>query len=378
MTGKESGLTLIELMITMLLSVLVIAAATSVFINLYSQARVQVGIVESHESVIGFDVLKRDIESAGYGLAWDGLISYSESALNPFGLNDAPTGAPRAIVSQNNVTTYSAPNDLFNGSDYLVIKSVNVARNDAGEKCTYVRQNNIVREWTPASANFSNGDRVIVLSPRDKTTRPLVLNSAGTGFYTTYINVAGADSLADGAFAPLEENDTYMVYGINSPPEGAPVRPFNRADYYIATAADMPSRCAPNTGVLIKATMNHNAAGTFATQALIDCVADMQVIYGLDEDEDGDFEPGAAGSTDAYSDALDGLTAQQIRTRVKQVRVYILTHEGSRDRNFNFGSSTKTVGEFGLGRTVSLGTNRNYRWKVYQLTVTPLNLIYGE
>jgi hypothetical protein len=313
--------------------------------------------------MIGLDMLRRDIENAGYGLAWDNMVDYTESAANTFALNDAPTGVPRAIVSQNNAA--------FNGSDYLVIKAVNVARNDACEKWTYVRQSNVARKWYPPTEVLNNGDRVIVLSPRDKFTRPLVTDS-GT-FYTTYTHVTGTgnDSLANNAFAPADEYDTFIVHGINDSTAGNPVRPFNRADYYIAvpTAPDtLPSRCAPNTGILYKATMNHNANGTLDAQPLLDCVADMQVIYGLDTNNDG--------IVDAYNDVITGVawTAQQIRTQVREVRVYILTHEGERDRNYTHPTAAMTVGEFGLGSNINLGTNLNYRWKVYRLTTKPLNL----
>ncbi len=362
MIRQKSGFTLPELMITLLMTGMILAAASSAFIGLLGQSRTQGKIAESNESMIGLDILRRDIENAGYGLAWDNLPNYSESGANIFLLNDAPAGTPRAILTQDNVGSYSAPNDIFNGSDYLVIKAVNVARNDTCEKWTYVRQGNVVRVWTPANENLANGDRVIVLSPRDKDTRPLVTN--GATFYTTFNN-----NLADSAFTPLDENDTFTVYGISGA-GSVPQRPFNRADYFIAlpTAPEtLPSRCAPNTGILYKATMNHDAPGTLDPQALLDCVADMQVIFGLDT--------AGNGAVSSYSNNIAGLTAQQIRTQVKEVRVYILTHEGERDRTFTYPSNAITVGEFGLGHTVNLGTNMNYRWKVYRLIEKPFNLL---
>jgi prepilin-type N-terminal cleavage/methylation domain-containing protein len=365
MIRKQSGFTLLELIITLILSGLVIAAASSAFIGLLGQSRTQARIAESHEGLIGLEILRRDIESAGYGLAWDGLAAYSESAGNPFGLNDAPTGAPRAVISQDNVATYAGADAIFNGSDYLVIKSVIVARNAASERGTTLKQGPVVRVWTPASENLANSDRVIVLSPHDVTTRPVVVN--GAAFWTTYNNLA--------SFAPTDANDTYMAYGINTAADPNPVRPFNRADYYISRSipGDVPARCAPNTGIFYKAAMNHDAGGTSTPQVLMDCVADMQVIYGLDNDGDGSFQP--LLGVDGYSDSLAALpTAQLIRTRVKEVRVYILTHEGRMDPNYIHPQAVVHVGEPGLGRDVVLGANVNYRWKVYRLTVKPLNL----
>ena len=74
----------------------------------------------------------------------------------------------------------------------------------------------------------------------------------------------------------------------------------------------MPQRCADNTGVLYKATVNHSD-GLFSELALLDCVADMQVIYALDNNEDGEFLDGAGTPADAYSDDITTvpLTAQK-------------------------------------------------------------------
>jgi hypothetical protein len=99
----------------------------------------------------------------------------------------------------------------------------------------------------------------------------------------------------------------------------------------------------------------------------------------MDNDEDGDFENGSGG--DAYTASLAGLTSQQIRTRVKEVQVFILSHEGQKDTNFTFsGGSTIIVGRSAvLGRVFDfenpgIADYTNYRWKVYTLSVTTDNL----
>jgi prepilin-type N-terminal cleavage/methylation domain-containing protein len=375
MIRRSSGFTLVELIISMLMSGLIITAASSAFIGLYRQARTQASIVESNENLIGLDMLRRDIERAGYGLTWDDpitAVTYAESNANRFGLDNAPHGGLRAIASQDDVVTYTSPNDIFNHSDYLVIRALNVARTDACERWSYVRSANVVNQWNSPNINenFQNGDRVIVLDPKSATMRPLI--SSGS-FYTTY----NAGALADSSMAPTDPNDTYLVYGISGTVN--PARPFNRVDYYIARTATTPSRCAPNTGVLLQATLK--ADGEFEAQPVIDCVADMQVIFGLDNDGNGTFQNGVgAPVADGYSTTLAGLlppVAQQTRTRVKEVRVYILTHEGGRDLNFTYPSNVIAVGDSLLGAPAhdfALGTNLNYRWKVYTLVVKPFNL----
>jgi len=97
----------------------------------------------------------------------------------------------------------------------------------------------------------------------------------------------------------------------------------------------------------------------------------MQVIYRLDTNNDG--------TIDSVVDTISGLTAQQIREQLREVRVYILSHEGQRDSAFKYNSSTITVGEFGSGRTFNLSSTigagwEHYRWKVNVLVVKPRNL----
>ena len=174
-----------------------------------------------------------------------------------------------------------------------------------------------------------------------------------------------------------------MVYGVD--PGSSNLRmPFNRADYFISTVDELgnnivPNRCAPNTGVLVKATVNHSN-GNFTVLPLLDCVADMQVIYGLDTNVDGDFDP-AHDAADIYSEDLTALTAQTIHEQVRQVRVYILAHEGQKDTTFTYPASTVDVdGDVGLGRTFNLATSigapeyQQYRWKLFKVIVTPNNL----
>jgi hypothetical protein len=117
---------------------------------------------------------------------------------------------------------------------------------------------------------------------------------------------------------------------------------------------------------------------------IVDCVADFQVVYYLDTNGDGGVDARANAS------GLAGMTAQQIRTQVKAIRCYVLTHEGGIDRTYTYGLPTINVGEVAAdgvtlqanaGRTFDVSTLPNigltwvnYHWKVYSLAVTPRNL----
>ncbi|MDP2278588.1 MAG: hypothetical protein Q8K51_10240, partial [Nitrospirota bacterium] len=83
----------------------------------------------------------------------------------------------------------------------------------------------------------------------------------------------------------------------------------------------------------------------------------------------------ADGTIDTTLDSIAALTAQSVRDQVKEIRVYILAHEGQRDAAYTYPNPTIPVGPGGgFGRTFNLGANLNYRWKVYTLVVRPNNL----
>jgi hypothetical protein len=314
------------------------------------------------------------------------------TGINRSAFNDAPGTPPRAMVSANNAG--------FNGSDYLVVKSTVVAANATAKKWTYVNYSaggGTIDRWNNAE-DFVADERVIVVrsafnSDTKLESRDLVGDGATTtGFYHT---LTGAPpTTLPSAFSPTDPSDTYFLYGIG--PKPAPSTdpnlrmPFNRADYYIDRPVDLntfPKSCHPNTGVLYKGVCNHGD-GSYTPLPLLDCVADMQVVYTLDMNEDGEAgtyaNPAGESTGSEILNADTGtvpntlLNAQLLRRRLKEIRVYILAQDGGRDRNFTYPSSTVTVGEFDMGRTfdlTGLGTNwQNYRWKVYTIVVEPKNL----
>jgi prepilin-type N-terminal cleavage/methylation domain-containing protein len=384
MIKRESGFTLVELLITMAIFVLTIAAASGIFVPLLTQFKQQSKIAETQiHGLAGLDMLRRDMEQAGFGLPWviPESISYQEASNSttapipaPNTYNDcsgsSPCNPPRAILSDNNVAG-------LGGSDYLVIKSTSVATNDAAMKWTQVVKTaagNSVRVWGWNIEDLNTGDRVIVMIPSRGFTNQRILVNDGASYFVQF----DAPSFP-GQFSPATENDLYLIYGVD--PDTALRMPFNRADYYIRRVAgtNIPQSCAPGTGVLMKSVINHADGQRGPGIPLLDCVADMQVIYGFDNDGDGDFEPSVGGSTDNYGDDITGLTAQEIREQVKEVRVYILAHEGQRDTTYTYPDSTINLGgDVGFNNPYDLSANitnwQNYRWKLHTLVVKPNNL----
>jgi type II secretory pathway pseudopilin PulG len=364
MNRRNAAFTLVELMIALAIVMVVLFAAINFFIVSVRQYKVQTKITESNvEGILGLELFRQDVESLGFGLPWNNLGNYSEKAGNGSTLNDGNGIAPRAVLSIDN-----APFTV-NNSDYLVIKSARVGMSDAAGKWTTLTQAGSVRTWSPASENLANNDYVIVLAlgSTDSDRRSLVNNSSP---YTTYSAVSSA------VFLPVEPYSANIVYGIDN---GIPARPFNRAEYYIDNAA-VPMRCAPNTGVLVKAVVD--ASGTTPTLLpLLDCVADMQVLYGLDTDLNPATDPVPSDSL-ALLFPAGPTAAADIRAQLAEVRVYILAQEGQRDDSYSYKNMLDNTApnkilvgpDTTVGRYFDLSGSLNYRWKVYSIVVKPKNL----
>lgn len=387
---RKDGFTLIELLISMIIFIFVIAAASNVLTGLLTQFKQQSKITETNVAgIIGLEIFRQDLEHAGYGLPWDlSGASYQEAGVESVtawvdrNFNDGPPDNPTRGIDIANASNppagiRSGDGYSLNGSDVLVIKAINVARNTASDKWTPLKAVfPYTTTWSPSGENLTGTDKVIMLIPGSTDANSKRLVVSGSNFYTTFSNVTTLSWL------PTDVNETRLVYGMVDSSVASLRMPFNRADYYIRRpATGMPQRCAPNTGILYKANVSQvNGLLSDSEINILECAADMQVIFGIDNDSDGDFEPpGIAGSTDGYQDDIFLWTAQQIRTQVKEVRVSLLAHEGQRDPNYTYPNSTITVGEFGLGHNLNLATTigtgwQNYRWKLYTFVVKLNNL----
>jgi prepilin-type N-terminal cleavage/methylation domain-containing protein len=406
MNRTQHGFTLVELMITMVVFMMAAIAASNIFAGILNQFKQQTKIAETNiEGVIGLQMFRTDLEQAGYGLPFDLDGATYEEAFssettpygNPADFNDATDTAsnpPRAVQAGDNLG--------LNGSDVLVIKATNIGVNAPSQKWAY-RTNtdsSVVRKvWTDADGssinaeNFAERDRVIVLRPVVGS-RQQVLVSSGGNFFARF------DQL-DWFEPPVSENETHIIYGIKI--QGSPVvnpkMPFNRADFYVRRpTANMPQRCARGstqsrgTGILYKGLLNHGASGAsgqFDYLPLLDCVLDMQVVFGLDMDEDGADDTYTDPSAHHYDSSIEDISGTEIletfadaallRNRLRQIRIYILAQEGQMDTSYTYPNPAVQIidRDLGLIKTFDLSFIQNwsnYRWKLYTMVVTPYNL----
>lgn len=385
--NNSKGFTLIELIIVCLILVLVILITSSAFEHIISKSgQLSKASKSNIDGIVGLELMRADLESTGFGLPWsfDGTINYTEckddsnrvpGIKSKTDFNDAPSNPPRAVISMM----------ATSGCDYLVVKSAAVGDERASRRWSYVGYSStgegILRSYQD-SENLDDKDHIITLSmgfgadaANSGTARQLIPPIAVSDYYHT-INSVKSDP------PPGDASEYYVAYGIST--KNKPAMPFNRVDYYVYRDANSISQsCAtgPGVGNLYRASITHPDGG-YIEMPLLNCVLDMQVYYMLDRNNDGDLKPAKTLTNPDSSN----MTAQQIREQVKSIQVNILAQEGGMDRNYSYPGNTISFGLYNQSGSLlktwddtmlqrAAGTNwRNYRWKVYTITVQPKNL----
>jgi type II secretory pathway pseudopilin PulG len=248
----ESGFSLVELILYMALLGIMMAMVFSSFIPVMQTSSQQWRVGETKiETGVGLELLRADLEHAGFGLPWmfpAGVVPdpYFEpvAPVAPATTNDALTKAvPRALSSEDATAI-----GLNNGSDYLAIKALNVARGVTGQKWGWLGRD-AAHLASPQSLGVDPfdvaNDWVIVIrtevSPGEN--RQLVLDGAGlNNFYAKPTSIA-LDAFAPPATANDPDGERYILYGlVDNNPVVAPRRPF--APIIMSTMPPMPL-CQP-------------------------------------------------------------------------------------------------------------------------------------
>lgn len=439
---SQAGFTLIEILVTMTLFIVILVIASDAFNKIVSQSSKYSKMEESNiEGVIGLEVMRHDLGQMGFGLPWgwaradnstspptslvaDSTVTiiYSEADGNPASLFNDSTGTTASALGIPRGLAGSSVLGQFT-SAYIAVKGSTLGRNKSSQHWTHIPYHNYSGansdpdESRPVifSANSPiAGEKVVMVTSHyndPNLDHRLIVDSD-----TSKNNIFHQDFSLSGmasSYLPLDDLQTYMVYGIEDTTSTNVRMPFNRADFFIkipsgVTATGdgvLPSFCAPRTGVLYKATVNH-ADGKYNYIPLLDCVADMRVVLGWTPPVDCTLSAGkdfvytslpdsgnniAASETDTKcTDPIKGyLTnadtagfskARALRENLKLVKVYILAQEGKLDRGYTAPNTKIDVGDritngYDTTKTYNLsGTQLNYRWKLYRIVVRPKNL----
>lgn len=426
--STNKGFTLVELLVTMVVFIVVLVIAAQTFNTIIQQSSKLSKMEETNiEGVVGLEVLRHDLEQTGFGLFWgflpdsnpvhstvtfseaDASVNWSADSTNYAKLNDV-NSVPRALVGFDSFSDFN--------SDFLGIKATTVGLSSASQRWTYIQYHNYStssglesRPVTQLNYNLQAGDKVIAIRNNfnDSDDDRLLLDSGGS-FYFNY----NSTGYIHDDFLPSEPSglQMHMVYGIKTP--GSPVvnprMPFNRSDFFVSVpGTGMPAFCAPNTGVLYKAIINHED-GRYTNIPLLDCVAGMQVVLGwtlnegVAKEQDSTIHlyssmPATDYSVTAIS--APGVTISDwtetsenikkwlqdpklLREHLKMIKVYILAQEGRRDRGYTYPAASMVVGDAANGETSLTKTHtfssdqRQYRWKLYRIIVRPKNLVSNQ
>lgn len=424
MLRSRKGFTLVELLISMSVFIIVIMITTQAFNTILTQmAKITKSEESNIEGILGLEMFRHDITQIGYGLPYSYMDqtdssypkpTYAEALSAPASTyNDAPNGIPRSIAAGNNLAASSLSDgtntyNILANTDYLALKATSLGLNDAAKKWTYVRysSSNIKPHIWPAGNLVHSDDLVIVLRRLfngSEYVNQMVYNT-GTTPASIYWARYYSDGFADLAFNPTQPQDVYYLYGIKTGGTTSLRMPFNRADYFVATPAAIgkqPTFCAENTGVLYKGVVNH-ADGRLTHIPMLDCVADMQVVFGWDivdgmgnEGQDGRIDtystpegitvsPSGTVGTKSYQDYVKEvlLDPEKIRKGLKIIKIYVLAQVGRSDKNYQSAASFAVgdpVVDLSISKTYNLTTAmRNYHWKVYRIAVRPKNMLTNK
>lgn len=418
---NNRGFTLLEIIITMALVIAVIVITSSAFNSiLKTSGRLMASEESNIEGVIGLEMFRHDLQQAGFGLAHafsNPAPSYAEATVLPAsklndgkGTSEEPTAGdvPRAIASWNELSSdlsdsTSQPGVTYNvisGTDYLAIKATSVGTNKAARKWTYLSYSaggKAAKSWPNSEDNLTTSvDKVIMLnrtfSLTGGVTNTLVYDTSTPAIY--WVNYT--NSPFNTAFSPVSAQQVYYIYGVVKDIDLA--MPFNRADFFVArptNTAQIPSSCAAGTGILYKANINHSAIastrGRLTYMPLLDCVADLQVVFGWDLTGTGVIEESSAYESDSTKISVSGSTItaagikaimespDEIRNKLKYVKVYIMAQEGRKDSGYtnsapvNVGDLASITKSYSIADLTTKGW-LNYRWKIYRIVVYPKNL----
>lgn len=385
---STKGLTLVEMLIVMAIFMFIIIISSEAFNKILSISTQQTKSAESDtQGILGLEMLRVDLQHAGYGLPWELSFQDNFEEAQAASGSLAPGVDPKDYNDNDNASsdTNKVPRAVqagasSTGNDYLVLKSTLLNTSDTSKKWAYVDgvgASSTLKAW--GSNNFASGEKVVTINSRNKQliSKAVVPPAVMTADDFSYAVTASAMTPPDG-FRPPSESSVYLVYGVST---ASSLRvPYNRVDYYVkrpTSTSEMPARCAPGSGILYKALMNH-PDGDFTELPLLECVADMQVVFQLDTNGDG--------GADAFTthNGLSNLSAKEVRQQLKTVNIYVVAHEGGKDNNFNYNKGKDLeVGE-GYGRTLDLQAlvaassddYKRYRWKTYKISVAPKNINY--
>ncbi len=315
----RKALTLVELVVVLVITMLVFSAVYFGYTFLFKKyLRQTTTSTLQIESAVGVEVIRQDIEHAGYGIGLD------EPTL-PIKTEVDSSGKYHLKIH----STYNISNDLTRG--WALVKCTG-----AGSSPTQLAPN-------PSSEPFPSTKAVFLSLTGDIASGYSDFTCPDAGYYLAYpvpkITLGSGESFVCANQACVE------------------------IEYYLYNTSSKNPLC-PNLPSLGRKVSWKKRGGVIGRLTpIVDCVADFKVRYNW----------GTKTYVDPTGATIAGATSEEERENLKLVHIYLLVREGKYDPNYTF-TGTTTVD----GVTLNLPSTPDaihYRWKVVKLSVEPMNLI---
>ncbi len=310
MFNNNKGLTLVEILVTMVIILVILSAIYFTYDTILKGFKKETKSIESElQSVIGIELLRLDIEHAGYGLAKD--------------LDNKP------IELSNNILDIRS---TINNTNKETIGYVVVNCPDT----TSSWKNHIISdEREDKSAKYINFlDLDKNFKGFVKATDPCPAKGYLIGF-------------------PVDFDGTSPPNGCGSTPPKSGEQFCNLIEYKLSNTQPLQT-CNPDTRNLIRK-VGQNANG----EPLIPCVSEWLVKIKL---KDG---------TILYD--TSSLTAQNIRKKVEQIIIYLVLQEGRKSLKPQFNQNKLSIDGINFYLT-DLRDYQYYKWKLIKVGINPMDL----
>ncbi|EDP74486.1 prepilin-type N-terminal cleavage/methylation domain-containing protein [Hydrogenivirga sp. 128-5-R1-1] len=318
---NSRGVTLIELLVGIVITLLILGAIYQTYINLFKGFKVSSETAESQiETDIALEIMRIDIEHAGYGIGANEL---------KLPIEWDSTNSSLTLRSVLNLTR-----ELY--SPWILVKC-------DSSSCSVV--------LNPDNVDVYNSNFVFI--------------NADSENFTVNGNIASLNSAASpGSYIGVMYEDL---------PNGCSSQVCYEITYELTN--DTLPTCHPSTRNLKRKV--DNGPGV----SVLHCVSDFKVTFDIDTNGDGVIDSYNALFEDLDSDG-NGVDRNEVFYQIKKVNVYILAHEGTKDRNFSFTNYTSCSTDVSA-KCVSIGNQElklplsdfeNYRWRTIKLSVKPMNL----
>ena len=259
-----AGLTLIELMVAMVLSLVLMAGVLTIFSGTKTSYRLQNGLATLQENGrYALHLMVRDIRSAGFG----GCAGIETMAVNVIA-NSMPDGMSYFIAEE----VLYGMNDVASANAYDAVPGTDVVRIRGSEN------NMIGRVSMTAPSEGTSTFNAIGAAEYFDTNDILMITDCTVADIFRATNVtesSGTTTISHGSAQNSDNGDFSQSYGIYSL-----VLAFRSSTYFVKDSGR-----TNETGDVIRALYRRDAAGN--DSELVDGIEDMQANYGVDVDGNG-------------------------------------------------------------------------------------------